>query len=244
MKNSITVSIVSHGHGPMIDLLVDKILEFNEVSRVILTLNIPEDIKLISNDRLIIIKNNMPKGFGANHNYASRFCLTQFYCVLNPDIVFLKNPFSELIKSISLGGIGLIAPRVINKQGLIEDSIRVFPTIKSLALRKLLNINKNFNLDCDYIYAPWVAGMFMFFEIKSYKILNGFDEKYFLYCEDVDICTRIWKLNLKVIVANRLFVIHDAQRDSRHNFKYMLWHMKSMLRYQLKFIFRFPRINY
>jgi N-acetylglucosaminyl-diphospho-decaprenol L-rhamnosyltransferase len=66
----ISVSIASHGHGPMLPALVLQLLEFSQVTQVIVTLNIPESVSLPSDTRVRLIHNQAPLGFGANHNQA------------------------------------------------------------------------------------------------------------------------------------------------------------------------------
>lgn len=73
----------------MVDRLLEKLLEFPEVSRIIVTQNIPESSNYPANSRISVVENVLPKGFGANHNAAFQMCREGFFCVLNPDIEFL-----------------------------------------------------------------------------------------------------------------------------------------------------------
>jgi len=95
----ITVSIVSHGHGKMVKNLIGKIQRRPNVSRIILTKNIPEDLLLPENAVIRIIDNRYPQGFAANHNAAFSIANTQYFCVLNPDIDFDVDPFPELLQA-------------------------------------------------------------------------------------------------------------------------------------------------
>jgi GT2 family glycosyltransferase len=94
----ITVSIVSHNHGKMVSRLIFQLLKFSQISKIIVTLNIPEKIKFIRSKKVQIIVNKKIKGFAENHNQAFFFCKSKFFCVLNPDIIFIENPFGKLIK--------------------------------------------------------------------------------------------------------------------------------------------------
>src|SRR5690606_29874744 len=85
--------------------------------------------------------------------------------------------------------------------------------------------------DDPSFFPEWVAGMFMLFRSDAYARLGGFDEKFFLYYEDVDICARIWRQGMKIIACPSATVTHDARRDSRKKLRYMYWHLKSMARY-------------
>ena len=85
-------------------------------------------------------------------------------------------------------------------------------------------------------YTDWVGGMFMLFNSKDYKELKGFDEKYFLYFEDVDICYRANKMGFTVASSTNknLDLIHFAQRKSFKNIKYYLLYFKSFITYYKK----------
>jgi len=76
----------------MVGRLIGQLLAFPEVAQIILTLNVPESVALPDNARVTVISNAEPKGFGANHNAAFAACTQTFFCPLNPDIEFDRNP--------------------------------------------------------------------------------------------------------------------------------------------------------
>ena len=241
----ITISTVSHGHGNLVCALVRQLLLFPEIEKIIVTLNIPEAITLPQDDRIQLIQNFSPKGFGANHNQAIFYCDSRFFCVLNPDISFGENPFPQLMQAVSDDGIGVVVPIVINPNGVIEDSIRKFPSPLSILRRAI------FGYGDTYIYAKgganfyseWAAGMCMLFPSAAYKKVGGFDESYYLYVEDVDICVRLWKASYKVLVCSSAIVSHDARRASRKNWQHLYWHATGLLRYFFKHSVRLPKID-
>lgn len=241
----ITVSLVSHGHREFVANVLADLVNFSEVSSIVLTLNIPEGIPVVPNalqHKLILIKNNHPKGFASNHNAAFAHCKTAYFCVLNPDARLLENPFPGLLQGLTEPSVVMAAPIVVNSKLELEDSVRRFPTPIGILL-KLLGGNKgtyHFAKGDKPFYPHWVAGMFMLFESKAFAKLNGFDESFFLYYEDVDICARIWKRGSKLIVCPSVAVIHEAQRDSHRKMKYLRWHLTSMLRFFMKYLGRLP----
>src|SRR5690606_33557130 len=100
-------------------------------------------------------------------------------------------------------------------------------------LLKLLGVSKGtfqYAIGDEPFFPHWVAGMFMLFESHAFANLQGFDERFFLYYEDVDICARIWETGSKLVVCPKVSVVHDAQRDSHRKMKYLYWHISSMLR--------------
>jgi N-acetylglucosaminyl-diphospho-decaprenol L-rhamnosyltransferase len=242
---SITVSIVSHGQGHFVKSLLEDLADCPQVSVIILTQNIPEgDIQcpgsLLSKVRFI--NNKFPRGFSSNHNKAFSLCRTPFFLVLNPDIRFTGNPFTKLLNFYQLSEIGVIAPLVRNASGRVEDSVRKFPTLIRL-FRKVIGID-----DGSIAVAgkgvqevDWVAGMFLLLPTNVFNDVGGFDEGFFLYYEDVDLCARLWQNGRRVVVDSDVGVIHFAQRQSRRNLRYMRWHIFSMFRYMVKHSWRLPR---
>ncbi len=236
------LSVVSHGHGEMVYKLIEHILTFPEVEKVVLTLNIPENLPKISDSRVEIITNKMPKGFGANHNQAFKKFKSTEFCVLNPDIIFYTNPFPNLREALKDRSIGVVAPLVVQPNLSLEDSMRFFLTPLNLLGRMVgldLGSYRIHHHGSD-IAPDWVAGMFMLFNSDIYSRLNGFDEKYFMYCEDADICTRIWKSGYKVIGRPSACVCHDARRASLKKLNHFYWHLASIFRYFYTHLFSLP----
>jgi GT2 family glycosyltransferase len=241
----IAVSIVSHGHGAMVCRLVSQLLEYPEVSRVIVTLNIPENLSISDGERVEVIQNEFPMGFGANHNQAFQRVTEVFFCPLNPDVSLLGNPFPQLVAVMEGSGAGICAPRVVSSKGNIEDSVRYFPTPVGL-MAKAFHLSSGqvqFDAVSDVFCPDWVAGMFMLFHRKAYADLGGFDEGFFLYYEDVDICIRAWRKGMKIVVCPSVAVVHDAQRDSHRSLRHLRWHLASIVRYFWKHLGRLPRVD-
>jgi GT2 family glycosyltransferase len=197
----------------------------------------------VQHEKLAIIDNHDPAGFGANHNVAFDRCRTPYFCVINPDIKLVDNPFPALLVCLAQEGSALAAPLVFAPDGSIEDSVRRFPTLVSL-LQKASGGNDGcyqVGLGQESFFPDWVGGMCMLFRSTSFGRMGGFDVGYFLYYEDVDICVRLWKSGLRVIACPSVYVVHDARRESRRNWRFLRWHLASMLRYFYKHLGRLPR---
>lgn len=245
MVDLISVSIVSHGHGIMVRLLVVELLACPEVGQILVTLNIPEVFEEVNNARVLVFENPSPKGFGTNHNAAFLHCRYPFFCPLNPDITLSGNPFSALLEALRGMDATVIAPLVMSPDGNIEDSVRRFPVLASLAAKLLGGADGRYSLSVGQssFFPEWVGGMFMLFRSEGFGRLGGFDERYYLYYEDVDICVRAWNAGMKVAVCPSVSVVHAARRDSRRSFRYFWWHFASMGRYFLRHWRRLPNIN-
>lgn len=246
MRHSISISIVSHGQGDLVKQLLgdlEALTHQDLISEIILTLNIPEknDFKFDSLPLRIVINDN-PKGFAANHNAAFKLSQGNYFCVLNPDIRLIDNPFIQLITHLNELNLGMIAPSIVDANGQFEDSVRKFPTFTRLLKRLFFGKHDVYHFEKKekMVYPDWVGGMFMLFDNKAYQAVNGFDEQYFLYYEDVDICLRLWKAGLAIAVVPQVSVSHHAQRQSHKQLKYLRWHLISMLLFFSKHRGDFP----
>lgn len=247
----ISISVVSHAQGSLVRQLLSDLAGISrEIEfEVILTKNIPEQFPFAIDEYpffVRLIENQVPKGFGANHNQAFLNASGRYFCVLNPDITLTENPFPKLLPTLGNENVGIVAPQVKGTNGVIEDSVRRFPTPLSL-IAKLFGLNDGryaVPQDGSPYQADWVGGMFMLFRSDIYRRLKGFDEAYFLYYEDVDICARMWKAGLRVVAIPDASVTHDARRASRHDARYIKWHIESMARYFFKHCWCLPRTSH
>ncbi|MCS3744343.1 glycosyltransferase [Rhizobium sp. BK661] len=229
----ITVSVVSHGHGHMVARLAEQLLTLPQVSCVVVTLNIEETLDLPREPRLRVVRNTAPRGFGANHNAAFELCKTPFYCVANPDIELRLDPFPALLQALNDPSAAVAAPLVLGPEGQIEDSWRRFPSPLDLGL-KLFSFHRGTYPEAvrySTFEPDWVGGMFLLFKSKEYLTLRGFDQEFFLYYEDVDICARIRGNGQKVVGSTEAEVVHRAQRASWRHWGYFSYHLASILRY-------------
>jgi len=239
----LTISIISHQQIYLVKNLLNDLEHIsNSIIKVILTLNSPETLAFeISSFSfpIHIISNTHPKGFGANHNQAFKCCDTPYFCVLNPDIRLREDPFKRLLAELEEHSAGLIAPKVINSLGSIEDSVRTFPTPLSI-LKKLLfkKFSADYVTDKIIVNPDWVGGMFMLFRSDAFRQIGGFDERYFLYYEDVDICRTLHQTSKNIIYTPNTAVIHEARRSSHKSIRYLLLHLSSMLRFFIKWLVR------
>lgn len=233
----LSISVVSHGQIDMVEHLLEDLEKYSNQSsfEVILTLNLPEELPwplAHFSYPIKLVRNTTPQGFGANHNQAFTHAGGSFFCVINPDIRLVINPFPQLLAGLKFESIGMAAPLVLGLNEKIEDSTRRFPTPLKIACKVFKDSKKSDYLIFDKPYYPdWAAGMFQIFRNSVFSELNGFDDRYFLYYEDVDICARLKLLGYQVWVDPQVKVTHLAQRSSHRRLKYLRWHLTSMMRF-------------
>ncbi len=250
----LSLSIVSHGHKQHVGSLMADLIRLGRADlEVILTLNVPEELMFDKDTlpfALTLVKNVVPKGFAANHNAAFSVSTGENFVVLNPDIQLLDDPFPPLLALLEENPHCICAPFIVNQSGAIEDSARYFPT-PTFLLKKLLG--KLFQMtpqteeipaSGDVLMPDWVAGMFIVIPRAIYIALEGLNERYHMYYEDVDFCARARLAGYEVLVSKRAKVVHEAQRDSHRKVRYLMWHIGSALRFFCSSAYRRMRPGY
>ncbi len=231
----LTLSVVSHGQAGLIHSLLSDLNALPGLAgvHVVLTLNIPETERRWEdhgNLRIQVIRNQVPQGFGHNHNAAFAHCRTRYFAVLNPDLRFPSDPFPRLLQALHDDpGAALAAPRVLNSAGGDEDSVREMLTPWNLLRRRLSGVRPTRD---QVAQRPgfWVAGMFLLFDAADYRRLGGFDQRLFMYCEDFELCLRVHLAQRRILVVPDVSVVHDARRDSHRSLRHLRWHITSLLR--------------
>ena len=234
----VSLSIVSHGQGALIAPLLADLMnaELGE-AEVLVTLNTPEnEFYLSSTDITVsrVIRNLRPRGFGANHNRAFELSKGDFFVVLNPDLRVVQLTLQPLLDLFADPGVACVGPRIDDPHGQATDSPRRFPTLRRLAQRVLYaRKGPDEPPPSGPAVVDWVGGMFMVFRRETFARFGGFDERFFMYMEDVDICRRARDHGLQVVYQPAVRVVHEAQRRNRRNWRHLSWHLRSLARYLL-----------
>ena len=206
--------------------------------RAIVTFNTPEpDHALRLRERawpfdVLVLENSVPAGFGANHNHAFEVDRTQgggdVLAVVNPDVRLSGNPFPALLRALARDPRAALAyPRQLDAQGAPQDSERLVPTPVRLLRRQVLR--QRFELAPGR--APeWVNAAFLLLRRAAFDAVGGFDARYRLYCEDVDLCLRLQLAGWTLAVAPGAVVEHGAERASHRNVQAFAWHLQSLWR--------------
>lgn len=194
---------------------------------------------------LTYIYNNKNLGYGRAHNIGIRKAInlnSKYHVVVNPDIRLNKNAISQLVLLMDKNeGIGLSAPKVLYPSGELQFLCKLIPSPKNLIIRRFSlikrTIQKNNEMyelrDFDYnstIEIPYVSGCFMFFRTSVLKKLNGFDERFFLYFEDLDLTRRVGEI-CKIFFSPETFVYHEYNKESYRSSKLLFYHLISSIKY-------------
>ena len=190
-----------------------------------------------------IIKNTEPLGFGENNNKGVMASTGDYIGIVNPDVVIQKGSIDLLMEYVQQNKNALIVPQLLNPDGSVQYSVRKFATLKMMFSRWLSMANDNSDNEVvkDYLCkdidntkiqeVDWALGAAMFMSRETYARLGGFDQRYFLYVEDEDMCLRAWKMDIPVIYYPDAKLIHNHLHSSRHLGKTTFYHLKSLFTY-------------
>lgn len=200
---------------------------------------------LVQDERIIYTYNNANLGFGKAHNIAineSKKIGSLFHFIVNPDIEFESKVISRIIeKFLSCNEIGLIMPKIVYPDGSIQHLRKLIPTPFDLFIRRFVPFNKlvewhNENYELRFLdqnvetEVPCLSGCFMAIRMDVLTDVSGFDEQFFMYMEDVDLCRRIGE-KLKLIYYPDVCVIHEYEKGSYKNIKLLKHHLLSAIIY-------------
>ena len=228
----ILFSVVSHGQMDLVKKLItsiDKFIFYKKcIIKIIITENLESEIDVTSSRFEIIKKINLrKKGFGDNHNCVFEQSKSNFFFIINPDVEFLHPvDFDLLITQIIERNLDIASPLIVNKYDVVEDYKRTNITPWTL-VKRIVFKKKEEKFD-------WFAGIFLVIDSKSYSRLNGFDNKFYIYVEDCDLCMRARKLGMNIGDIHDFKVFHDARRNSFKSIQHFMWHISSLFKYWFK----------
>jgi len=243
----ISVSIVSHRDGDQLQVLLESLATHEPAERIqlLVTDNLGHDLPEIqpaSWHSVVMLRPARPRGFASNHNAAFQSATGPFFCVLNPDVIFEGSVFLRLIQRLDQGKGHIVSPLIVDSQGNVLDSFRGLPTAWELVRRGIGGSGFNPAPAHGLLVRPdWIAGTFMLMRSETFSHLGGFDARYRLYLEDVDLCTRARLMGLSILVDAGLQLRHDPRWASRRAGRYLLWHLQSAFRFFASDVYRRAR---
>ena len=177
----------------------------------------------------IQLKNNI--GFGKACNVGAQNARGEFILLINPDTVVAKNTLSVSVDFMqSHPEAGLMGPKILNPDGTLQPGCRrSFPTplvafYRFSGLSRIYPESKNFGkynltfLNPDQpSKVDAISGSFMFIRRSLFNSIGGFDEQFFMYGEDLDLCWRIREHGFQVWYNPKTQIIHRKGRSSAKN---------------------------
>jgi len=191
-------------------------------------------------------------GFGSGHNVAIKKAARdgfKIHFIINPDIrIERAEDIDSLANHIKNSkNCGLVVPKIIYPNGSIYASVKHLPNPFILFIRRFIKLSP-ISRFVDNIYeikvnekelifkipkTAFVSGCFMCISIPTFNLVEGFDERFFMYMEDVDLCRKISHIS-EIHYISTSQVIHVHNRESHRNNKLLFIHISSALKYFAK----------
>jgi GT2 family glycosyltransferase len=246
--HNLSASIVIYKSNPaMLQHTIKSFLDSTKDSHLFLIDNSPgeEARNPIEDERVTYIFNNKNLGFGAGHNIALHQIInsSKYHLVLNPDVYFDENVIGNLYNFMEANKeIGLTMPKVLYPDGRLQPLCKLLPSPYTLILRRFFNFNKKLLERQNHAYelhfsgyskimdVPFLSGCFMFLRVEALRGIGVFDERIFLYTEDLDLSRRIHQ-KFRTVFFPHATIYHHHQRGSYNSPRLLLHNIQSAIKY-------------
>jgi GT2 family glycosyltransferase len=207
---------------------------------------------------ILLMENSENRGFARAVNQGYEKTTGRYILILNPDVRLLPGSVNKAITFLERNPeVGVLLPKLLNPDGSLQFSCRSFFNFPYLLFRRTplgkifpnhQVIRKHFMMDWDHANpreVDWGLGGCMFLRRGALRGGKVFDERFFLYMEDVDLCFQMKEKGWKVIYYPEAVMVHAHLRESAKGvFNRAKWeHVKSMIRFYRKYGGFKPRIS-
>lgn len=243
----ITASIVAF-HTPISDLMrLLKCAVDSKIDCIYIVDNSSDDslreIQQLSSKVKYIHSLNL--GFGHGHNIAIKKAIesgAKYHVVINPDIYWTDPVIKQLSEYMDANtDCGWVMPRILYPNGDIQHVCKLLPTPINLFARRFLPFNKAVKRMNDHyemrftqydkeMQVPSLSGCFMFLRVDVLKQVGMFDERFFMYMEDLDLCRRVASVS-RTMFFPKVAVYHVYEKGSYKNKKLLKYHLCSSFKY-------------
>ena len=255
----VSVVIVNYRSGGLLKACLDALFQHvNPSNFEVLVVNNDHasDLSsagLMDRPSIRIIQNARNVGLATAANIGFRESRGEFLLLLNPDVVIHPGAIEALQQTMQLrADAGIALPQLRNLDNSLQYSCRRFYTWKSLWMRRgpwrrhLAShpaVQRHMMLDWDHASAAevdWGLGAAMLVRKRALAGKPIFDERFFLYFEDVDLCLRLHREGWKVVYNPDAVMTHQHRRDSAQSGSFLarFRHLSSLLKFLWKYRFR------
>lgn len=220
----LSIIIVSYNTRDLISTCLDSIVNINDYDKeVIIVDNASSDgsAEVIRNDypSVHLIVNGTNRGFAAANNQALELSKGRYIFFLNPDTEFLPSTFQYMISFMDKNPhIGLAGVKMINPDGTLQESFSRYYPAQNETSTELLGLKGNL---------AWVLGAGMVTRAEILKRIGGFNEVFFVYGEDQDLCLKIRKMGYEIGYMDFALVVHLGAQSERSSTETDIWRKKT-----------------
>jgi len=216
-----------------------------------MALNCPKELVIVDNSPVKTLEpfcqsfnsvkyifNGKNLGFGVGHNLAFENLneASDLHMIINPDTYFEAQEIEKFLAGFYASeDISLATPLVCNEDGSIQNTARELPTPLGLIKRKLKIERGEIKVKINTLQEiPFAHGCFMVFKTDVFQKLGGFDKRFLMYMEDVDIFIRAKQYG-KTVIDTRYKIYHEYRKGSSKNMKLLVWHIVSAIKFFWKY---------
>lgn len=182
----------------------------------------------LQDPRVRIVENRRNLGFGGGYGTGLRLARGEYVLINNPDKILEQGGVERLMQALKNDpDIGIIAPKLVHEDGTVRSSARAFPRpfdviAKRTAIGRLFPRHVERYLQEDRPLTgmrdtDWVVGGCLLMRTDLLRELNGFDPRFFLFFEDIDLCRRCWLKNKRVVFHADVHATDRKRRLSEIN---------------------------
>ncbi len=179
-------------------------------------------------------------GFGKANNVALNMVDSQYHVFVNPDILFISDALTPLKIFMDVHqDAGMCIPRMVDTEGkplkVYRRGVTVLDAFNRMILKNRLHKRDYWHTMCDEDYSrpfrvPFGQGSFLFARTDLLKQLGGFDDSFFMYLEDADLCRRVNQVS-QLVYCPDVTVIHKWEQGSHKSLRLFEEHLKSYITY-------------
>lgn len=187
-------------------------------------------------------------GFGRGHNFVLPLLDSEYHAIVNPDILFYEDAFSKILIYMDNNlDVGMCIPNIVDERGerqlVYREELSIFDMFIRMFCKKLFpkRVAKHTLQSEDYskpFQVPFGQGSFLVIRTSLFKKLDGFDDKYFMYLEDADLCKRV-NQESKLMYYPDANVVHKWEQGSHKSKILFKYHVESMKYYFKKWGWKF-----
>ena len=218
-------------------------LRANGVSDVIVVDNDEQSSpSSLAHDREVrLVHTGVNLGYGRGVNRGAAMAQGDFLVISNPDVVVHEGAVDALVDYlVTHRDVGVVAPRIERPDGSLYPSRRVFPNVALAGVHALLApfwpenpATRRYRAARRDGTVDWVSGAFFVMPRDVFESVGGFDERFFMFAEDMDLCWRVRERGLGIAAVNEAVVTHAEGLSRRHASRAMLVaHHVSALRFE------------
>lgn len=246
MMTDLSITIVAYNNEEDVTKAVCSIMEHTALSmskNIYLVDNSthPNTLNALENrfPQVTYIKTERNLGFGRGHNQVLPLLDSKYHAIVNPDIILTEDSFSVLVDFLNKNDYGMVIPKLLdtdgNLQAVYRRELTVFDMFIRFFLKKGFKKRKAHHTmqDMDYTKpfpVPFAQGSFLVVRTSLFKELGGFDDRFFMYVEDADLCKRVNACS-SLYYCPDTTVVHKWEKGSHKDKFLRKEHIRSMFRY-------------